>query len=210
MITCHGLPGSVWFFGPGKGDAEQGEDHPLGWGEPVELQAAGGVGGGQAVEGGQDGPAGGLGGAAFGQQAGQWHAVAEGGPQVGFDQPEDEQGDAGDGGQGLDPVVVVQEDGPDLEGLFQVAVALLNHPLVLVELQDVKGGQQLAGPGSGRLVASAYRPSRRDAAVIAAWLGDQLSDGLPPRAGPVSTVIRSWMPGPMLLATLASTCFFVL
>src|SRR6266508_3701291 len=167
MITCHGLPGSVWFFGPGKGDAEQGEDHPLGWGEPVELQAAGGVGGGQAVEGGQDGPAGGLGGAAFGQQAGQWHAVAEGGPQVGFDQPEDEQGDAGDGGQGLDPVVVVQEDGPDLEGLFQVA-------------------------------------------VIAAWLGDQLSDGLPPRAGPVSTVIRSWMPGPMLLATLASTCFFVL
>src|SRR6266498_1808064 len=64
------------------------------------------------------------------------------------------------------------------------------------------------GLGSGRLVASAYRPSRRDAAAIASWLGDQVSDGLPPRAGPVWTVIRSWMPGPMILATLASTCFF--
>ena len=85
-------------------------------GEPVQDDPAGGVGQVQAVEGGQHGAGGGLGGAAFGQDAGQWGVRAEGGAQVGFDEPEDEQGDADDGDERLDAVVVVQEDRPHRAG----------------------------------------------------------------------------------------------
>ena len=53
MITGHGRSGLTGFLGPGQWDVQAGEDHPLGWGEPVEDEAAvGGVGGAQAVEGG--------------------------------------------------------------------------------------------------------------------------------------------------------------
>jgi hypothetical protein len=44
----------------------------------------------EAVEGGEDGAGGGPGGAAFGQDAGQGDVRAQGGAQLGFDQPEDQ------------------------------------------------------------------------------------------------------------------------
>src|SRR6266568_702124 len=134
----------VWFLGPGQRDVQQCEDGALDGGELVQNGPGGGVGQVQAVEGGQDGAGGGDGGALLGQDAGQGDAGAGGGAQLGLDQPEDEQGDADDGDEGLDPVVVVQEHGPDLEGLLEVAVALLHDPLVFVGLQYVQGGQRRA------------------------------------------------------------------
>src|SRR5712691_212783 len=130
------------FLGPGQRDVQQGQDGALDAGEVVEDGAGGGVGQVQAVEGGQGGAGGGDGGASFGQDAGQGRAGAEGGAQLGLDQPVDQQRDADDGDEGLDPVVVVQEDGPDPQGLLEVAVALLDDPLVLVDLQHVQGGQR--------------------------------------------------------------------
>jgi hypothetical protein len=52
-------------------DVEQFEDALLGVGEAVEADAGGGVGEAEALEGGEDVAAGGRGGAAFGQQAGE-------------------------------------------------------------------------------------------------------------------------------------------
>src|SRR6266568_409751 len=114
----------VWLLGPGQRDVQQCEDGALDGGELVQNGPGGGVGQVQAVEGGQDGAGG-----------------AGGGAQLGLDQPEDEQGDADDGDEGLDPVVVVQEHGPDPQGLLEVAVALLDDPLVFVDAQDVLCGQ---------------------------------------------------------------------
>src|SRR5258708_186705 len=79
ISTCHGLPSSGWFLGPGQRDVQVGQDRPLDLGEPVKDDAGWCVGEVQAVEGGQDGPGGGDGGAAFGQDAGQGNAVAEAG-----------------------------------------------------------------------------------------------------------------------------------
>src|SRR6266567_2250879 len=132
------------FLGPGQRDVQVGQDGALDAGEVVEDGSGGGVGEVQAVEGGQCGAGGGDGGAVLGQDAGQGDAGAEGGAQLGRDQPEDQQRDADDGDEGLDPVVVVQEHGPDPDGLLQVAVALFHDPLVLVDLQDVQGGQRRA------------------------------------------------------------------
>ena len=84
-----------------------GEDEPLDWGEPVEGESAAGVGGVQVGEGGQHGAGGGDGVAVFGQQAGKWGVGAEGGAQVGFDESVDEQGDADDGDERVDAVIVV-------------------------------------------------------------------------------------------------------
>src|SRR6201998_257203 len=70
---------------------------------------------------------------------------AEGGAQVGFDEPVDEQGDADDGDQRLDAVVVVQEDRPHVQGLFEVAVAWFDDPLVFVDLEHIRGGQRPVG-----------------------------------------------------------------
>src|SRR5713226_8837151 len=114
--------GSVGSFWPGQRKPQVGQDGPLDAGQVVEDGAGGGVGEVQAVEGGQDSAGGGDGGAAFGQDAGQGHAGAKGGAQFGLDQPEDQQGDADDRDERFDPVVVVQEDRPDLEGLLEVAV----------------------------------------------------------------------------------------
>src|SRR5258708_9094832 len=151
VITCDGLPGSGGFLGPGERDVQVGQDGPLDLGELVKDDAAGGVGQVQAVEGGQDGAGGGDGGAAFGQDAGQGHAVAEGGAQFGFDQPEDQQGDADDRDERFDPVVVVQEAGPDPHRLLHAPAALFGDPLVFVDVQDVGGGQRgavvVAGQG---------------------------------------------------------------
>ena len=58
-------------FGPGWVDVEQVEDASLGGGEAVELEAVGGVGGAESLEGGEDVAAGGAGGAAFGEQSGE-------------------------------------------------------------------------------------------------------------------------------------------
>ena len=57
----------VFLFGPGWLDVEQFEDAALGVGEAVQADAVGGVGEAEALEGGEDVAAGGLGGAAFGQ-----------------------------------------------------------------------------------------------------------------------------------------------
>src|SRR5712691_2731076 len=127
----------VWLLGPGQRDVQQCEDGALDGGELVQDGPGGGVGQVQVVEGGQDGAGGGDGGALLGQDAGQGHAGAEGGAQFGLDQPEDHQGDADDRGEGLDPVIVVQEHGPDPQGLLEVAVALLDDPLVFVDAQGI-------------------------------------------------------------------------
>ena len=81
----------------------------------------------------------------FGQDAGQWGVGAEGGAQVGFDEAVDEQGDADDGDEGVDAVVVVQEDRPHVQGLFEVAVALFDDPLVFVDVEHVERGQCALG-----------------------------------------------------------------
>src|SRR5260221_3192811 len=146
------------FLGPGQGGVQQCEDGPLDGGELVEDGAGGGVGEVQSVEGGEGGAGGGDGGAAFGQDAGQGDSGAEGGAQLGFDQPEDEQRDADDGDEGLDPVVVVQEHGPDPQGLLEVAVALLDDPLVLVDFQDVQGGQRAAVVVAGEVGGQRVQP----------------------------------------------------
>jgi hypothetical protein len=83
------LTGSGRFLGPWERDVEQGEDLPLDRGQLVQDDAAGGVGQVEA-EGGEDGAGGGPGGAAFGQDAGQGDVRAQGGAQLGFDQPEDQ------------------------------------------------------------------------------------------------------------------------
>src|SRR5260221_3482434 len=146
------------FLGPGQRDVQQCEDGPLDGGELVEDGAGGGVGEVQPVEGGEGGAGGGDGGAAFGQDAGQGDSGAECGAQLGFDQPEDEQRDADDGDEGLDPVVVVQEHGPDPQGLLEVAVALLDDPLVFVDFQDVQGGQRAAVVVAGKVGGQRVQP----------------------------------------------------
>src|SRR5206468_9929908 len=54
-------------------------------------------------------------------------------------------GDADDGDQRVDAVVVVQEDRPHVQGLFEVGVALFDDPLVFVEVEHVEGGQGALG-----------------------------------------------------------------
>ena len=86
-----------------------------------------------------------------GSSPGSCWSSAERGAGLGFDQSEDQQGDADDADEGVDAVVVVQEDRADLEGLLEVAVAALDDLLVFVEAEDLAGGE--AWPG--RFVASA-------------------------------------------------------
>src|SRR5260221_10972883 len=153
-------------------------------GELVEDGAGGGVGGVQPVEGGEGGGGGGDGGAAFGQDAGQGDSGAECGAQLGFDQPEDEQRDADDGDEGLDPVVVVQEHGPDPQGLLEVAVALLDDPLVFVDFQDVQGGQRAAVVVAGKVGGQRVQPVEPACGgdrLLGAGAGDSRVSG--PRAG---------------------------
>jgi hypothetical protein len=63
----------------------------------------------------------------LGQQAGKGGVGAEGGAQVGFDESVGEQGDADDGDERVDAVVVVQKDRPHVQGLFEVAGSLRTH-----------------------------------------------------------------------------------
>src|SRR5258708_36637801 len=79
---------SVWLLGPWQRDVQQRQDGALDAGEVVEDWAAGGVGGGEAVEGGQGGAGGGDGGAVFGQEAGQGGGGGEGGAPLGLEQPD--------------------------------------------------------------------------------------------------------------------------
>src|SRR5229473_1580060 len=175
-MVCPVLGG---FFWPGQRNVQVSEDGPLDWCERVQDDAAWGVGEVQAVEGGQDGAGGGDGGAAFGQDAGQGRVFAEAGAQFGFDQPEDQQGDADDGDQRLDPVIVVQEDGPDPQGLFQVAVALLDDPLVFVDFQHVQGGQcgavVVVGQVGGQRVQPVKPGGRGDRILVAVPADDGLA-----------------------------------
>ena len=122
----------------------------MGVGEAVEADAVVGVGEAEALEGGEDVAAGGFGGAAFGEQAGELFVVAEGVAGLGFDQAEDQQREADDADQGVDAVVVVQEDRADLERLLGVAVAAFDDLLVLVEPSTRSAVRR-----PGRLVASA-------------------------------------------------------
>ena len=117
----------------------------------VELDAVVGVGEAEALEGGEDVAAGGSGGAAFGQQAGELLVVAERGAGLGFDEAEDQQRDPDDADQRVDAVVVVQEDRADLERLLEVAVAALDDLLVLVEAQHVAGADAAGEVGRERV-----------------------------------------------------------
>ena len=81
-MVCLGWP---WCL-----DLEEVEDLLLGVGESVELDSCVGVGEAEALECGEDVPAGGSGGAAFGEQAGELLVLAERGTGLGFDQSEDQ------------------------------------------------------------------------------------------------------------------------
>ena len=78
----------------------------------------------------------------------------------------------------VDAVVVVQEDRPDLQRLFHVAVATLNDLLVFVEPQDLAGGDP----------AGEVRRERVDP-VEARGCGDRVLVALP---GKVSFPSRGW------------------
>ena len=143
----------------------------LGVGEAVEFDAVLGVGEAEALEGGEDVAAGRFGGAAFGQQAGELLVVAERGAGLGFDQPEDQQRDPDDADQGVDAVVVVQEDRADLECLF---------------VGRGGGARRSAGPCRGAARArrtggrGGWSPARRcrrrrRRSSIASWLRCQVS-----------------------------------
>ena len=153
--------------------------------EAVEADAVGGVGEAEALEGGEDVAAGGLGGAAFGQQAGELLVVCERVAGLGLDQAEDQQRDADDAGERVDAVVVVQEDRADLERLLVVAVAALDDLLVLVEAR-ARGWRSGVRGGWSRARRS---PSVRAAAAIASWSRAKVSVGRPARVA-VVTVIR--------------------
>ena len=138
----------------------------LGVGERVELDAGVGVGEAEALERGEDVAAGGSGGAAFGEQSGELLVLAERGAGLGFDQAEDEERDSDDADQRVDAVVVVQEDRADLEGLFHVAVAAFDDLLVLVEAEDLAGGDP-AGEVRRERVDPVERGGRVDRVVVA-------------------------------------------
>ena len=88
-----------------------------------------------------------------GSSPGSLLVVAERGAGLGFDEPEDQQRDPDDADQRVDAVVVVQEDRADLQCLFEVAVAALDDLLVLVEAQDVPGGDAAGEVGRERVDA---------------------------------------------------------
>ena len=115
---------------------------------------------------------------------------AERGAGLGFDQPEDEQADPDDAEQRVDAVVVVQEDRPDLQCLLHVAVATLNDLLVLVEPQDVSGGDP-AGEVRRERVDPVERSGGGDRVLVALPGQGQLplagGDGHVDQAGDVDT-----------------------
>ena len=93
----------------------------------------------------EDVTSGGFRSAVLGQQAGEQFCLAERFASLGFDQSEDQERDPDDAGQRVDPVVVVEEDRPDFESLFVVAVAALDYLLAFVVAQDLPDGQALVG-----------------------------------------------------------------
>jgi hypothetical protein len=102
------------------------QDAALGVGEAVQTGAVRGVGEAEALEGGEDVAAGGLGGAIFGQQVEQ--LAVECLAELGLDEAEDQQREADDAGQRVDAVVVVQEDRADLERLLVSRVGGARRP----------------------------------------------------------------------------------
>ena len=86
--------------------------------------------------------------------------------QVGFDEAVDEQGDADDGDERVDAVVVVQEDRAHVQGLFEVAVALFDDPLVFVDVEYVERGECLSGR-VGQVGGQGVEPVEGDALVMA-------------------------------------------
>lgn len=87
---------------------------------------SGPLGEAEALEGGEDVAAGGPGGASFGEEPFELLVGAEGVAEVGFDQPKDDEGETDDADEGVDAVVVVEEDGPHPQGGFGVVVADLS------------------------------------------------------------------------------------
>ena len=88
------------------------------------------------------------------------------GADLGFDEAEDEECDADDADECVDAVVVVEEDRSDFEGLFGVAVAAFDDLLVLVEAQDLAGGERAGEVGRER-VDAVERGRRGDRFVVA-------------------------------------------
>ena len=109
----------------------------------------------------------------------------------------------------MDAVVVVQEDRPHVQGLFEVAVALFDDPLVFVDVEHVERGQFPVGR-VGQVGGDGVEPvesGRGGDGVGVALPGD---GGCAVAATPVVTVIRSAMRAPMIVATRSSTCLRVL
>ncbi len=102
-------------------------------GEAIDHQAVAGVGDAKALKGGEDVAARGPSGTAFRQQALQLIFRTQGAAQVELDETEDQQRQPHDTDQGLNPVIVVQEDGADPQRALEVAMAQLDQSLLLVD-----------------------------------------------------------------------------
>jgi hypothetical protein len=108
------------------------------------------VGQRKALEGGEDAARGGPGGSPLGEQSVEVLVRPEGMAKVGLDEPEDHQGEPDDADQGVDAVVVVQEDRSDSQRLFGVAVAQFDQRLIFVQAQQRGGRQPLGQVGAKR------------------------------------------------------------
>ena len=132
----------------------------MGVGEPVEFDPGVGVGEAQSLEDAEYVASGGFRGAVLGQKAGEQFGLAERFACLGFDQSEDQERDPDDAGERVDAVVVMQEDRPDFEGLFVVAVAALDDLLAFVVAQDLPGGEAFAGEVGRERVDPAFWSAR--------------------------------------------------
>ena len=136
-------------------------------GEAVEFGPGVCVGKSESLEDAEHVASGGFGGAVLGQQAGDELVCAERFAEFGLDQSEDQKREPDDAGQRVDAVVVVEEDRPDFEGLFVVAVAALDDLLAFVVAQYLPGGQAGAGEVGRQRVEPVGLPDGGDRVVVA-------------------------------------------
>jgi hypothetical protein len=107
----------------------------------------------------------------------------------------------------LDPVVVVQESGPDPQRLLEDAVALPGDPLVLVDFQDVASGRLGAIVMVGQVGSQRVQPvepgCRGDSFGVAVPTGLLALVAVRTAISPAACPVRIW-------ATFASACLRVL
>ena len=99
-----------------------------------------------------------------------------------------------------------KKTGPHVQGLFEVAVALFDDPLVFVDLEHIAGGQRPVG-WVGQVGGQGIQPVEVGCGGQSGGLRRQAMVGVPSAAVPVVTVISSAMLAPRILATRSSTCF---